>query len=151
MEDVQQGIRGGAMPRYIDRVKLFTDGGCRGNPGAGAIGIRILDENNNVLDEFAECIGETTSNRAEYLALIKGLDRAARHTRGIVKCFLDSELVVKQISGIWRLKNDELRRLFFNVEEKKQAFREVTFTHVRRTNQQIKKVDRLLNRALEGS
>lgn len=147
MEDVQQGIRGGAMP---DRVKLFTDGGCRGNPGPGAIGYIILDENNNELESHAECVGRTTNNRAEYLALIKGLDCAARHTRGTVYCFLDSELVINQISGVWRLKNDELRRLFFNVEEKKQAFREVTFTHVRRTNQQIKKVDRLLNRALEG-
>lgn len=133
-----------------DRVKLFTDGGCRGNPGPGAIGFIITDENNIVLEEFAECIGRPTNNRAEYLALIKGLDCAARHTRGAVKCFLDSELVINQISGVWRLKNDELRRLFFNVEEKKQAFREVIFTHVRRTNQQIRKVDRLLNRALEG-
>ena len=147
MEDVQQGIRGGAMP---DRVKLFTDGGCRGNPGPGAIEYIILDENNNELESHVECVGETTNNRAEYLALIKGLDCAARHTRGTVYCFLDSELVIKQMSGVWRLKNDELRRLFFNVEEKKQAFREVTFTHVRRTNQQIRKVDRLLNRALEG-
>lgn len=137
------------MPR-IERVKLFTDGACRGNPGPGAIGFRILDENNNVLEEFAECIGRTTNNKAEYLALIKGLDCAARHTRGTVYCFLDSELVINQISGVWRLRNDELRRLFFNVEEKKRAFREVTFTHVRRNNQQIKKVDRLLNRALEG-
>lgn len=133
-----------------DRIKLFTDGACRGNPGPGAIGFRILDDSNNVVEEFAECIGRTTNNRAEYLALIKGLDCAARHTRGVVKCFLDSELVINQISGVWRLKNDELRRLFFNVEEKKQAFREVIFTLVRRTNQQIRRVDRLLSRELEG-
>ena len=67
-----------------DRIKLFTDGGCRGNPGPGAIGFIITDENNNVLDEFAECIGEATNNRAEYSALIRGLDCAARHTRGTV-------------------------------------------------------------------
>lgn len=133
-----------------DRVKLFTDGACRGNPGPGAIGFIITDENNNELESDAICVGRTTNNRAEYLALIKGLDCAARHTRGAVYCFLDSELVINQMSGVWRLKNDELRRLFFNVEEKKQAFREVTFTHVRRTNQQIRRVDRLLNRALEG-
>jgi ribonuclease HI len=137
------------MPR-IDKVKLFTDGACRGNPGPGAIGFRILDENNNVLEEFAKCIGRTTNNKAEYLALIKGLDCSARHTRGTIYCFLDSELVINQMSGVWRLRNDELRRLFFNVEEKKKAFREVTFTHVRRNNQQIRRVDRLLNLALEG-
>ena len=138
------------MPRYINKVKLFTDGGCRGNPGPGAIGFIITDENNNELDSFAECIGDSTSNRAEYIALIKGLDYAAKHTRGTVYCFMDSELVINQMSGKWRLKNDELRALFFKVEEKKQAFKEVIFTHMERTNQQIKKVDRLLKQALEG-
>ena len=87
MKDVHQGIRGGAMP---DKVKLCTDGGCRGNPGPGDIGYIILDENNNELESHAECVGETTNNRAEYLALIKGFDCAARHTRGTVYCFLDS-------------------------------------------------------------
>jgi ribonuclease HI len=138
------------MAKYIDKVKLFTDGACRGNPGPGAIGFIIIDENNNELESFAECIGETTNNRAEYLAVIKGLDCAAKHTRGTVYCFLDSELVINQMSGKWRLKDDELRRLFFDVKGKNQAFKEVIFTHVRRTNQQIKKVDRLLKQALEG-
>ena len=84
------------MPGYIDNVKLYTDGGCRGNPGPGAIAFRILDENNNELERGSECIGHTTNNRAEYHALIKGLECAAKHTRGIVRCYLDSELVIKQ-------------------------------------------------------
>jgi ribonuclease HI len=83
------------MSNYIATVKLFTDGGCKGNPGAGAIAYRILDENNNELDSNCVCIGETTNNRAEYRALIKGLDGAARYTTGTVYCFLDSKLVIR--------------------------------------------------------
>jgi ribonuclease HI len=76
------------MPSYIDKVKLYTDGGCRGNPGPGAIAFRILDEDNHVLENYCDCIGETTNNRAEYHALIKGLESAAKHTRGFIRtCF----------------------------------------------------------------
>ena len=79
----------------LKAVRLFTDGGSRGNPGPGAIGLLILDERNNEIDSFKECIGHTTNNRAEYQALIKGLDLAARHTRDKVYCYLDrSEDVV---------------------------------------------------------
>lgn len=138
------------MPEFVRVVKLFTDGGSRGNPGPGAIGLLILDEGNNEVDSYRECIGHTTNNRAEYHALIKGLDLAAKHTRDKVYCFLDSELVVKQMTGAWRLKDNELRVLFHKAKEKERAFREVTYTHVKRTNPTIKKVDRLVNQALDG-
>jgi len=138
------------MPRYIDKVRLYTDGGCRGNPGPGAIAFRILDENNNELESCHECIGETTNNRAEYRALIKGLECAAKHTRGVVNCYLDSELVIKQVIGSFRLKNDELRALFYKVKEKESSFEKVTYQYLKRTNPFIKKVDLLINQALEG-
>ncbi|HJX69796.1 MAG TPA: ribonuclease HI family protein [Dehalococcoidia bacterium] len=131
-------------------VKVFTDGGSRGNPGPGAIGLLILDEQNNEIDNFKECIGHTTNNRAEYQALIKGLDLAARHTRDTVYCYLDSELVVKQMTGAWRLKDDELRVLYHKAKDKERPFREVVYTHVRRTNPTMRKVDRLVNEAFEG-
>jgi len=67
-------------------VNLFTDGGCRGNPGPGAIGITIFDPENNLLYEHSECIGNTTNNRAEYTALLKGLDLCAKFTRKKVCC-----------------------------------------------------------------
>lgn len=131
-------------------IKLFTDGGSRGNPGPGAIGLLLLDEQNREIDSFKECIGHTTNNRAEYQALIKGLDLAAKHTRDRVLCFSDSELVIKQMSGIWRLKNDELRALYHKAKDKERPFKEVTYTHVRRTDPNIKKADRLVNDALDG-
>jgi len=138
------------MPRFIDRVKLFTDGGCRGNPGPGAIGMIILDVDNTELHTHAECIGNTTNNRAEYHALIKGLRLCAKYTRGRVTCYLDSELVVRQMNGVYRLKNEELLALFQKVKDLERVFTEVIYQHVNRTNQFIKKADRLLNEAFEG-
>ncbi len=138
------------MAKFIDKVKLFTDGGCRGNPGPGAIGILIMDSSNNELRKYAECIGETTNNRAEYHALIKGLDLCAKHTRGSVVCYLDSELVVKQLHGDFRLKNDKLRELFQQVKDRERVFDSVVYQHVSRKNQYIQKVDHLLNNAFEG-
>lgn len=138
------------MPRFIDRVKLFTDGGCRGNPGPGAIGMIILDVDNTELHTHAECIGNTTNNRAEYHALIKGLRLCAKYTRGRVTCYSDSELVVKQMNGDYRLKNEELLALFQKVKDLERVFTEVIYQHVNRTNQFIKKADRLLNEAYEG-
>jgi len=134
----------------MNLVNLFTDGGCRGNPGPGAIGIVIFDSANNLLYEHSECIGNTTNNRAEYRALIKGLDLCAKFTRKRVCCYCDSELVVNHMNGVWRLKNDELRELFHDVTRNAGVFGEVVYQHVRRTNQSIKKADRLLNEAFEG-
>jgi len=102
------------------------------------------------LDRYSQCIGQTTNNRAEYIALIKGLERCAQFTRRHVVCFTDSQLVVNQMSGKWRLKNDELRALFFEVKKFEQSFDEVIYTHVKRTNPYIKKADKLLNEAFEG-
>ena len=134
----------------MNAVKLFTDGGSRGNPGPGAIGVLLLDERDNEIERFKECIGHTTNNRAEYKALIKGLDLAAKHTRDTVHCYLDSELVVKQMSGLWLLKNDELRTLFHEAKDKEHAFqRKPIYTHVRRTNPNMRIVDRLVNEAFE--
>ncbi len=138
------------MAGFIDHVKLFVDGGCLGNPGPGAIGVLIVDNDGNQLRMEAECIGVTTNNRAEYRALIKGLDLCAKHTRRRVTVYSDSELVVNHMNGHWRLKDDTLRELWKKVKQCEQVFKEVVYTHVRRTNPFIRKVDRALKEALEG-
>jgi len=135
---------------FIDSVQIFSDGGCRRNPGPGAIGVFVTDTQNKPLYEYSECIGSTTNNRAEYSAAIKGIDLAAKFTRGRVLVFCDSLLVVNHMNGIWRLKDDELRKLFHEVKRASQAFRDVVFQHVSRSNQNIKKADRILNNAFEG-
>jgi ribonuclease HI len=135
---------------YVQEVKLVVDGGCRGNPGPGAIGVLVLDQDRNELEKCSECIGETTNNRAEYRALIRGLDLAARHTRKKVTVYSDSELLVKQMKGDWRLKNNELRRLYHQAKDLERPFEEVVYQRVGRTNQLVKKADRLLNEAFGG-
>ena len=138
------------MPKFVNQVKLFTDGGCRGNPGPGAIGVLILDGDRNELGSFAECIGDTTNNRAEYRALIRGLDLCAKYTRGQVVCHADSEIIVKQLNGVYRLKNDHLRELWHQVKDRERVFTSVVYQHTSRNNTYIKKVDHLLNNAFEG-
>jgi len=138
------------MGKFIEEVKLFTDGGCRGNPGPGAIGVLITDENGEQLHTYKQCIGHTTNNRAEYNTLIKGLDLCAKYTRKRVTCFMDSELVVKQMNGVNRLKNDVLRDLYHKVRRCQEVFTSVTYQHVRRSNPFIKIVDRMVNDAFEG-
>ena len=134
----------------LAEVNLYTDGGCRGNPGTGAIGIVICDVGSAVLHEHAECIGHTTNNQAEYRALIKGLDLCARYTRGRVWCYSDSQIVIKQVTGVYRLKNEALRPFFEEVKRKAQHFEAVVFQHVRRENPLIMKADRILNGAFDG-
>lgn len=138
------------MAKFVNVVSLFSDGGCRNNPGPGAIGIIIQDSDGNELHRHKECIGTTTNNRAEYWALIKGLDLCAKYTRGRVTCYPDSQLVINHMNSVWRLKDDTLRGLFNKVKDKERAFREVVYQQVRRTNQTIKKADRLVNEAFEG-
>lgn len=129
---------------------VYTDGGCRGNPGPGAIGIVFFDENKNKIAEYKECIGECTNNQAEYKALTKALELATAHCRKEIMCFLDSELVVRQLSGRYRIHNEKLRELFYILKDKEKAFEKVTYNHVRRTNQFIQSADKLVNEALDG-
>ncbi len=135
---------------YIDEVKLFVDGGCRGNPGPGAVGILILGPSNNELETYSKCIGQTTNNRAEYTALIEGLDRCAKYTRRRVTCFSDCLILINQMNGVYRLKDDTLRSLFKEVKRLECMFEAVVYQHTNRTNQYIKQADHLLNNAFEG-
>ena len=114
------------------------------------LGSRSLTPRTIFCTSIPECIGNTTNNRAEYTALLKGLDLCAKFTRKKVCCYCDSELAVNQMNGVWRLKNDELRELFHKVKRNSGVFAEVIFQHVNRTNQNIKKADKLLNDAFEG-
>ncbi len=134
---------------FIGRVKLYTDGCCKGNPGPGGIGVLITDENGDVLEEHCESVGECTNNVAEYRALMKGLDLAAAQTRGTVHVFMDSQLVVKQMTGNFRIKAPHLLELFDEVKKKEARFEAVSYNHRARTNKLIQKADDLANQALQ--
>ena len=114
------------------KVILYTDGASRGNPGESGIGIWIGDEKQNSLKEFSKYIGSATNNFAEYTALIEGLKLCLDVTSEEVNAFLDSELVVKQLNGIYRVKNINIKPLYEQVVVLKNKFKKVTFTHIRR-------------------
>ncbi len=136
---------------YYEQINLYTDGGSKGNPGPGSIGVVVCNEKNNLLYEFSECIGYCTNNQAEYKALIKGLDLCALYTRKRIRVFSDSELVVNHMNGVYRLKNNALRSLFQNVKDRERIFVSIIYQHAKRnSNQRIKRADELLNQAHAG-
>jgi len=126
-----------------------SDGGARGNPGKGAIGVLVRDED-KILRKYAIKIGDyVTNNIAEYEALIKALEIAGEFTKGELTCFLDSELVVNQLLGKYRVKNNKLLILFRKVQKLQENFKEITYVHVSRWNKYQIIVDKLLNHALD--
>lgn len=137
------------MPKF-SHILLYTDGSSRGNPGAGSIGIIICDENNKKLCEYSEFIGYCTNNEAEYKALIKGLELAVKYTRKKVTVYSDSELVIKQLNGIYRIKSNNLLKLFLEVKQREKFFKEIVYQYVPRGNQRIKEADRLNKQAYAG-
>lgn len=134
----------------LDRIHIYTDGGSRGNPGPAAIGVVIYDKDKRVLVEYTECIGEATNNVAEYKALIKGLELAAAHCRKEIFCFLDSEVVVRQLNGAYRIKARHLLELFYTLKDREKAFDKIVYNHVRRDNKFICRADKLVNEALDN-
>lgn len=135
--------------KKIETLNIYTDGGSRGNPGPSAIGIVIVCENQNIIHTHKECIGEGTNNQAEYKALIKALQLARTYCTKKVSCVSDSELLVRQLTGVYGIKNEKLRHLFDEIKKLEKAFDEVTYTHVRREHKFIVIADRLVNEALD--
>ncbi len=128
---------------------LHADGGARGNPGPAGIGVVLKDEAGDVIGEIAEGIGVATNNVAEYRALIAGLELA--HSKGITELdvFMDSELVVSQIKGDWKIKNDALRRLAVEARRIIDRFDSWTLLHVRR--EQNADADKLANQGMDAA
>lgn len=124
---------------------LYTDGGARGNPGPAAIGI-VLQKDDDILVKKAKYIGRATNNQAEYQALILGLALAKEHAKEL-KCLLDSELVVKQLNGEYRVRDEKLKPLFEEIKKLKGDFEKVTFQHI--TREKNKLADLLLNQELD--
>lgn len=132
------------------KLKVYSDGASRGNPGVSAIAYVILDEETRILKRESAYLGVRTNNQAEYEALLSALQSASEFDGDEVECYLDSELVVKQLNGQYKVRNETLRVLWFKVQDYKQGFRKISFTYIPRTNPQIQEVDRLANLALDG-
>ena len=131
------------------KMKTYTDGGARGNPGPAAIGVMICDEKGDIVAEHGETIGEATNNIAEYRALIEGLRRAREFGATELECFLDSELVVRQLQGVYKIKNFNLQKLYDEAQKNSRHFKKVTYTHLRREEDGMRRADQLVNYALD--
>lgn len=126
-----------------------SDGGARGNPGPGAIGI-IVRKDREILIKYSAKIGKfVTNNVAEYEALIKALELASKYTDKELTCFLDSELVVKQLLGEYRVRNKKLLELFLKVQNLQENFEKIIYKHVSRWDKFQKIADELLNDELD--
>jgi ribonuclease HI len=128
---------------------VYTDGASRGNPGPAAVAVKVVDENGCVLKRVSRVLGKRTNNEAEYEALIIALSVAGDFTKGRVHCFLDSELVVKQLDGEYRVRNARLEDLWLRVRSLQKHFQQVTFSHISREDRNIREVDKQANRILD--
>jgi ribonuclease HI len=129
------------------RAKLFTDGGSRGNPGPAAYGFVLEAEDGTVLDARGEAIGIATNNVAEYSALVAGLESAIEAGVDELEVVSDSELLVKQMRGEYRVKNRALQDLFIDASRIARKLGSVKYTAVRREHNEL--ADSLVNEALD--
>ncbi|MFA6105202.1 MAG: ribonuclease HI family protein [Patescibacteria group bacterium] len=129
------------------KLTTFTDGGARGNPGPAAAGIVIKNEAGETLASYGVYLGEQTNNYAEYSALLEALNKSLKLGASEVECFLDSELVVKQMRREYKVKEPALQKLFIKVYNSAAAFKKVTYHHIRR--EKNKEADAEVNKTLD--
>lgn len=134
----------GGRPR---RVTVYSDGAARGNPGPAGAGVRIEDARGRRVSEAARYLGEATNNVAEYRALILGLELARELGASEVELRADSELIIRQMTGEYRVRNVRLQELHRQAQALEQAFRSVGYVHIRR--EQNRAADRLANLAID--
>ena len=130
-------------------LHCYTDGACRGNPGPSAYAYILLDGEGGIIRQDSGYLGEGTNNSAEYHAVIESLKAAARYTRGRIVVFSDSELVVRQINGTYRIRKDHLADLCGKVRKATSHFEGVEFKNVPRDHPVIARADLLCNRVLD--
>jgi len=128
---------------------LFTDAGARGNPGPAGIGVVLKDETGEVIGEIAQGIGVTTNNVAEYKALIAGLELAIDNGVTDIEVYMDSKLVVFQVKGEWKIKNDTLRPLAVKARRLIGRFESWSLSHVGR--EENSDADKLANQGMDAA
>lgn len=131
------------------KATLHTDGGARGNPGPAGIGAVLYDEGGEEIAHVSQSLEPTTNNVAEYKALIAGLEMARDHAVTEIEVNCDSQLVVSQVKGEWKIKNDRLRSLAAKAERLLNQFDSFTLSHVRR--EANRRADALANDAMDAA
>ena len=132
----------------LDKLILYTDGASLGNPGRAGIGIIIYNQNRDVIKRITEFIGINTNNVAEYMALIYALQEALYLRAKELSCFLDSELVVKQLEGSYKVKDSKLKPLYYQIKHLESFFEKINFNHIGRDGN--KEADKLAKEAAKG-
>lgn len=137
------------MTNKYQSIILFTDGASRGNPGQGGFAYAIYNDKNKLITQYAEAIGFTTNNQAEYKGIIAGLAECQKITNGTVSVYSDSNLAINQLNRNWKVKDPNIKPLFGRAVKLVNYFEMVTFTHVKRSHPKIVIVDALVNDALD--
>jgi ribonuclease HI len=127
---------------------LYTDGGSRGNPGPAAAGMVLEDPKGKIIKRAGKYLGKKTNNEAEYQALVLGMKIARRGDVDSLKCVLDSELIVKQLNGVYKVKSPNLRKYVRAVKELEKEFDFIEYTHVKRDKNE--EADAMVNRVLDS-
>jgi len=148
LQEMTQGSPGGALGHVADAV-LWTDGAARGNPGPAGIGALLKSATGEVLVAASAYLGEATNNVAEYQALLLGLTRALELGVRRIEVRADSELLIKQLRGEYRVKSPGLRPLFERAQALLQSFEQSRLVHVRR--EQNTEADRLANAGIDDA
>ena len=144
-------LAGCSLLNFSKMIYTNSDGGARGNPGPSAIGI-IVRDGEKILEEHAEVLKKpVTNNIAEYTALIKALEIASKHTQGEITSILDSELVVKQLLGRYKVRNQNLLPLFLKVQKLQESFKTIKYKHVSRWDKYQKIADEITLRMRGGN
>jgi len=125
----------------------YTDGGARGNPGPAALGVVLKSGADETVEAFGEYLGRQTNNYAEYMAILRALQRAKALGAESVDMRMDSELAVRQLKGEYKVKNPGLAAIYLRIHNELIVFKKVTFTHVRR--EQNKEADAEVNKTLD--
>lgn len=128
-------------------VNLYTDGACRGNPGQGGAGAVLVGETGEIVATVKHSLGQCTNNIAEYRALIFGLEIALKKRYGHLNIFLDSELLVNQIKGSYKVKNENLKILMREVRKLLSYFDSYKVEHIDRSQNHM--ADKLANEAID--
>ena len=126
---------------------IYTDGGARGNPGPAGIGYVIYDQDRKIIYEGKKFIGEATNNQAEYLAVLEAIQTAKNLGAGELIFYMDSELVMSQLTQKFKIKNAELRKLFVQIWNLSQGFKKVSYHYIPREQNSF--ADSLVNQAID--
>ena len=133
----------------MGKLTVNVDGGARGNPGPAAIGVVVRNDDGAIVEAVGETIGRTTNNVAEYRALLRGIELAAAHGADEVELIGDSELIVRQIEGRYKVKHADMKELHAKAKKMLAGFDSWSIRHVKRA--QNADADRLVNEALDNA